>query len=46
MTARDFLIILLVVVVLFHFLHHNFYISGPLGILLLVLLVLALAGKL
>ena len=46
MSSRDVLILLIVVLVASHFLHNSFYITGPIALVLLVLLVLALAGRL
>jgi hypothetical protein len=46
MTLRDILIVLLVVVVLSHFLGVHWHYGGPIGLVLVVLLILVLVGKL
>lgn len=45
MTTRDILIILLVIVVLAHLFGLHWHIGGPIGLVLLILLILVLLGK-
>ena len=46
MTTRDVLLILIVILIAAHFIHGSLYITGPVGLILLLLLVIVLAGKL
>jgi hypothetical protein len=46
MTLRDILIVLLILVVLSHFFGVSLAYGGPVGLLIVVLLILVLVGKL